>query len=219
MSLTSSSIGRKVAMALSGIFLVLFLTQHFSINMLSVFSESLFNQVSHFMGNNPIVQFILQPILIFGVLFHFVMGFILEFQNSKSRLVKYSSYKGNSNASWMSRNMIYSGIVILSFLGLHFYDFWLPEMNYKYVEVLPLDPNRYFEELVHKFENPIRVTLYVFSFIFLSLHLLHGFASSFQSVGVNNRYSKAIKSFATAFSIIVPIGFVFIALFHHLKAV
>ena len=219
MSLTSSSIGRKVAMALSGIFLVLFLTQHFSINMLSVFSESLFNQVSHFMGNNPIVQFILQPILIFGVLFHFVMGFILEFQNSKSRLVKYSSYKGNSNASWMSRNMIYSGIVILSFLGLHFYDFWLPEMNYKYVEVLPLDPNRYFEELVHKFENPIRVTLYVFSFIFLSLHLLHGFASSFQSVGVNNRYSKAIKSFATAFSIIVPIGFVFIALFHHLITV
>ena len=74
MSLTSSSIGRKVAMALSGIFLVLFLTQHFSINMLSVFSESLFNQVSHFMGNNPIVQFILQPILIFGVLFNFVMG-------------------------------------------------------------------------------------------------------------------------------------------------
>ena len=219
MSLNSSSIGRKVAMALSGIFLVLFLTQHFSINMLSVFSESLFNQVSHFMGNNPIVQFILQPILIFGVLFHFVMGFILEFQNSKSRLVKYSSYKGNSNASWMSRNMIYSGIVILSFLGLHFYDFWLPEMNYKYVEVLPLDPNRYFEELVHKFENPIRVTLYVFSFIFLSLHLLHGFASSFQSVGVNNRYSKAIKSFATAFSIIVPIGFVFIALFHHLITV
>ena len=115
--------------------------------------------------------------------------------------------------------MIYSGIVILSFLGLHFYDFWLPEMNYKYVEVLPLDPNRYFEELVHKFENPIRVTLYVFSFIFLSLHLLHGFASSFQSVGVNNKYSKAIKSFATAFSIIVPIGFVFIALFHHLITV
>ena len=217
MSLNSSSIGRKVAMALSGIFLVLFLTQHFSINMLSVFSESLFNQVSHFMGNNPIVQFILQPILIFGVLFHFVMGFILEFQNSKSRLVKYSSYKGNSNASWMSRNMIYSGIVILSFLGLHFYDFWLPEMNYKYVQVLPLDPNRYFEELVHKFENPIRVTLYVLSFIFLSLHLLHGFASSFQTAGINNKYSKTIKKITTGFSIIVPLGFVFIALFHYLK--
>ena len=70
---------------------MLFLTQHFSINILSVFSENLFNEVSHFMGNNPIVQFILQPILIFGVLFHFIMGFVLELQNSKSRSVKYSS--------------------------------------------------------------------------------------------------------------------------------
>ena len=218
MSLTASSIGRKVAMALSGIFLVLFLTQHFSINLLSVFSESLFNQVSHFMGNNPIVQFILQPILIFGVLFHFVMGFILEFQNSKSRLVKYSSYKGNSNASWMSRNMIYSGIVILSFLGLHFYDFWIPEINYKYVEVLPLNQERYYQELVHKFESPIRTTIYSVSFVFLALHLYHGFSSSFQSVGFNNKYSSALKLFANGFSIIIPLGFIFIAIFHHLKA-
>ena len=218
MTLTASSIGRKVAMALSGIFLVLFLTQHFSINILSVFSENLFNEVSHFMGNNPIVQFILQPILIFGVLFHFIMGFVLELQNSKSRSVKYSSYKGSANASWMSRNMIYSGVVILSFLGLHFYDFWVPEMNYKYVEVLPLDPNRYFEELVHKFHSPIRVGIYALSFVFLSLHLMHGFASSFQSMGINNKYSKTIKSFTTLFSIIVPLGFIFIALFHHLNA-
>ena len=113
--------------------------------------------------------------------------------------------------------MILSGIVILSFLALHFYDFWVPEMNYKYVEVLPLDADRYYGELVHKFENPIRVSIYVLSFIFLSLHLLHGFASSFQSVGVNNKYSNTIKKIATGFSIIVPVGFVFIALFHHLK--
>ena len=218
MTLTASSIGRKVAMALSGIFLVLFLTQHFSINILSVFSENLFNEVSHFMGNNPIVQFILQPILIFGVLFHFIMGFVLELQNSKSRSVKYSSYKGSANASWMSRNMIYSGVVILSFLGLHFYDFWVPEMNYKYIEVLPLDPNRYFEELVHKFHSPFRVAIYALSFVFLSLHLMHGFASSFQSMGINNKFSKTIKSFTTLFSIIVPLGFIFIALFHHLNA-
>jgi succinate dehydrogenase / fumarate reductase cytochrome b subunit len=204
-------------MALSGLFLVLFLTQHFSINLLSIFSESIFNEVSHFMGNNPIVQFILQPILILGVLFHFSMGFILELQNSGSRSVKYSSYKGSANASWMSRNMIYSGIVILSFLGLHFYDFWVPEMNYKYIEVLPLNPDRYFEELVHKFESPVRVGIYVLSFVFLALHLLHGFASSFQSVGVNNKYSKTIKYFTIAFSVVIPSGFIFIALFHHLN--
>ena len=218
MTAAASSIGKKVAMALSGLFLVLFLAQHFSINLLSVFSESTFNQVSHFMGNNPLVQFILQPILIFGVLFHFSMGFILELQNSRSRSVKYASYKGSANASWMSRNMIYSGIVILSFLGLHFYDFWVPEMNYKYVEVLPLNSDRYFEELVHKFQNPARVGIYVLSFVFLALHLLHGFASSFQSVGVNNKYSKTIKSFTIAFSIVIPLGFIFIALFHHLTA-
>jgi succinate dehydrogenase / fumarate reductase cytochrome b subunit len=204
-------------MALSGLFLVLFLTQHFSINLLSIFSESSFNEVSHFMGNNPIVQFILQPILILGVLFHFSMGFILELQNSGSRSVKYASYKGSANASWMSRNMIYSGIVILSFLGLHFYDFWVPEMNYKYIEVLPLNPDRYFEELVHKFESPVRVGIYVLSFVFLALHLLHGFASSFQSVGVNNKYSKTIKYFTIAFSVVIPSGFIFIALFHHLN--
>ena len=218
MTVAASSIGKKVAMALSGLFLVLFLAQHFSINLLSVYSESTFNQVSHFMGNNPLVQFILQPILIFGVLFHFSMGFILELQNSRSRSVKYASYKGSANASWMSRNMIYSGIVILSFLGLHFYDFWVPEMNYKYIEVKPLNSDRYFEELVHKFQNPARVGIYVLSFVFLALHLLHGFASSFQSVGVNNKYSKTIKSFTIAFSIIIPLGFIFIALFHHLTA-
>jgi succinate dehydrogenase / fumarate reductase cytochrome b subunit len=217
MTVAASSIGKKVAMALSGLFLVLFLTQHFSINLLSIFSESSFNEVSHFMGNNPIVQFILQPILILGVLFHFSMGFILELQNSGSRSVKYSSYKGSANASWMSRNMIYSGIVILSFLGLHFYDFWVPEMNYKYIEVLPLNPDRYFEELVHKFESPVRVGIYVLSFVFLALHLLHGFASSFQSVGVNNKYSKTIKYFTIAFSVVIPSGFIFIALFHHLN--
>ena len=201
MSLINSSIGRKVAMALSGIFLVVFLTQHFTINLLSIFSESLFNQVSHFMGNNPIVQFLLQPILILGVLFHFTMGFVLEIQNSKSRSMKYVSYKGSTNASWMSRNMILSGIVILSFLGLHFYDFWIPEMNYKYVEVLPLNSERYFDEMVHKFNSPIRVSIYALSFIFLGLHLYHGFASSFQSVGINNKYSNVIKIIASGFSV------------------
>jgi len=205
-------------MALSGLFLVVFLTQHFTINLTSVFSENIFNKISHFMGNNFVVQFILQPILIFGVVFHFIMGFILEYINRKSRDTSYVSFKGSSNSNWMSRNMIYSGIVILSFLGLHFYDFWIPEINYKYVEVLPLDQERYYQELVHKFESPIRTTIYSVSFVFLALHLYHGFSSSFQSVGFNNKYSSALKLFANGFSIIIPLGFIFIAIFHHLKA-
>ena len=175
MSLTSSTIGRKVAMALSGVFLVVFLTQHFTINFISVFSAKTFNEISHFMGNNPLVQFVLQPILIFGVVFHFTMGFVLEIQNRKSRAIQYVEYKGSANASWVSRNMIWSGAVVLSFLGLHFYDFWFPEMNYKYIEVLPLEPARYYEEMTHKFHDFFRVGLYIISFVFL----VHGFQFRF----------------------------------------
>jgi succinate dehydrogenase / fumarate reductase cytochrome b subunit len=159
-----SSIIRKVAMALSGLFLIIFLTQHFIINITSVVSEETFNMLSHFMGNNFIVQFIAQPILIVGVLFHFIMGFYLEWQNRSARSVKYVVYKGSANSTWISRNMIVSGAVVLSFLVLHFYDFWIPEMKYKYYDFLVENPNRYHEELVHKFNDPIKVVLYCISF-------------------------------------------------------
>ena len=209
-----SSIGRKIAMALSGIFLIVFLTQHFLINITSVFSEDIFNMLSHFMGNNPLVQFILQPVLIAGVLFHFVMGFVLEWQNRKARPVTYAMYKGSKNSMFVSRNMIISGIVILSFLVLHFYDFWVPEMDYKYIKSLPEDPNRYYEELIHKFENPVRVGLYCLSFIFLALHLVHGLSSSTQSLGTNNKYATTIEKISYAFCIGIPLGCCFIALYH-----
>ncbi len=209
-----SSIGRKIAMALSGIFLIVFLTQHFLINITSVFSEDIFNMLSHFMGNNALVQFVLQPVLIAGVLFHFVMGFVLEWQNRKARPVTYAMYKGSKNSMFVSRNMIISGIVILSFLVLHFYDFWVPEMDYKYIKSLPEDPNRYYEELIHKFENPVRVGLYCLSFIFLALHLVHGLSSSTQSLGTNNKYATTIEKISYAFGIGIPLGFCFIALYH-----
>ena len=212
----SSTILRKVAMALSGLFLMFFLLQHFAINITSVFSETVFNQFSHFMGTNALVQFVLQPILIFGVIFHFVMGFVLDFRNRRARGTRYAMYKGNTNASWVSRNMIISGGTILAFLVLHFYDFWIPEMKYKYIEVLPENPDRYYEELVHKFENLTRVALYVISFLFLALHLSHGFSSAFQSIGINNKYTTVIKSISKVYAIGIPLGFAFIAIFHHL---
>lgn len=213
----SSTILRKVAMALSGIFLMVFLLQHFVINITSVFSADIFNQFSHFMGTNPLVQFILQPVLIFGVVFHFVMGFVLDIQNKRARGTRYAVYKGSANASWVSRNMLISGATVLAFLALHFYDFWVPEMNYKYIEVLPEDPTRYHEELVHKFEDLTRVVLYVISFFFLALHLSHGFASAFQSMGFNNKYTPAVKSFGKLYAFGIPAGYAFIALFHFLN--
>ena len=106
-------------------------------------------------------------------------------------------------------------MVILAFIVLHFIDFWFPEINYKYIEVLPEDPNRYFEELQHKFVSPVRVGAYVIAFIRLALHLLHGFQSAFQSLGMNNKYTKWVKNLGNAYAIIIPLGFIFIALFHH----
>jgi len=219
-----SSIARKVAMALSGLFLVVFLAQHFTINITSVISPETFNEWSHFMGTNVLVQAVLQPILIFGVIFHFVMGFILDYQNRSARGgVKYAMYKGSANASWFSRNMIISGVVILLFLGLHMYDFWVHEMQVKYIQGDMSGLNaagelRYHEETVAKFAgDPLRTGLYVLAFVFLIFHLLHGFSSSFQSVGFNNKYSKALKVFTKAFAIVIPLGFAFIAIFHYVS--
>lgn len=210
----SSSIARKVAMALSALFLIIFLLIHVTVNITSLFSENVFNELSHFMGTNFLVQFLMQPILIFGVVFHFVMGFVLELKNKKSRGVKYVKYNGAANASWMSRNMAISGGVILAFIVLHFIDFWFPEMNYKYIEVLPEDPSRYFVELQHKFTDPLRVGAYVIAFILLALHLLHGFQSAFQSLGLN-RYAKCVKTLGNIYAIVIPLGFIIIALFHY----
>ena len=220
----NSSIGRKFAMALSALFLMFFILQHFAINILSVFNPDTFNEVSHFMGVNPLVQYVLQPVLIIGVIFHFVMGFVLEIKNKKARNVSYAKNNGAANSSWMSRNMIWSGGFILVFLIIHFIDFWFPEINTKYIlgdmsgRVNPDDVTsgfRYYEELVHKFVPAWRVALYCLGFVFLSLHLLHGFSSAFQSVGANNKYTKGLKGFGKFYAIVIPIGFIFIALYHH----
>lgn len=216
--LFNSSIGRKFAMALSAFFLLIFLLQHFLINILSVFSEDLFNSVSHFMGTNPFIQFAMQPILIAGIVLHFVLGFILELQNKKARPIAYAKSNPSQNSTWMSRNMIWSGLVILAFLGLHFYDFWLPEITHKYVNALPADETRYFGELAEKFHNPARVGLYVVAFVLLMMHLLHGFQSAFQSMGANHRkYNGLIKGFGKVYAIVIPLGFIFIAVYHFLN--
>ncbi|WP_299005170.1 succinate dehydrogenase cytochrome b subunit [uncultured Tenacibaculum sp.] len=223
--LLKSSIGRKFAMALSAFFLMFFLLQHFAINITSIFPDNgaTFNKLSHFMGTNGLVQYVMQPILIFGVVFHFVMGFILEMKNNSARKVSYAKNNGAANSTWMSRNMIYSGAAILAFIVLHFIDFWFPEINTKFIQGDMsglIDPNnaesglRYFEELQHKFVNPLRVGAYVIAFIFLALHLLHGFSSAFQSVGANNKYTRGLKTFGKIYAIGIPAGFIIIALFH-----
>lgn len=114
--LLKSSIGRKFAMAISAFFLMFFLLQHFVINLTSIFPDHgvTFNNLSHFMGTNPLVQYLMQPILIFGVVFHFVMGFVLEIKNRNAQKISYAKNNGAANSTWMSRNMIWSGLAILA---------------------------------------------------------------------------------------------------------
>jgi succinate dehydrogenase / fumarate reductase cytochrome b subunit len=215
--LTSSTIGRKYAMALSAMFLLLFLIMHLSVNLISVFSPSAFNSASEFMGYNPLIQFLMQPILGFAVIFHFVMGFVLELKNRSARPVKYAMNNGSANSTWMSRNMIISGLVVLVFLGLHMYDFWWHEINFKYVEANTPDNERFWHELHAKFADAWRVIFYIIAFVLLGLHLAHGFQSSFQSVGARHpKYTPVIKALGTWYSILIPAGFIIIALYHFL---
>ncbi len=211
----SSSVARKFAMALSALFLVFFLLMHVTINALSLFSEDAFNAASHFMGTNPLIQFVMQPVLIAGIMYHIVMGIVLELKNKSARSVKYVVNKGSANSTWMSRNMIYTGMAIFLFLLLHFKHFWLEEIEYKYIKHLPSNPNRYYEELVHTFQSPITVAIYVIAFVFLALHLLHGFQSAFQSLGADSKRAKCAKTLGKVYAIAIPFIFIVIALFHH----
>ena len=89
-------------------------------------------------------------------------------------------------------------------------------MNYKYIQVNEPNPTRYYEELVHKFADIWRVAVYVFTFVFLSLHLLHGFQSAFQSMGWRHpKYTPIIEKVGKIYAVAIPAGFIFIALFHH----
>ena len=214
--LTSSTIGRKYAMALSAMFLLIFLVMHLSVNLLSVFGETAYNNASQFMGYNPLIQFVMQPVLMFAVIFHFVMGFVLEIKNQRARPIGYDKNNGSANSTWSSRNMIISGAVILAFIFLHMYDFWLHEMNYKYVDGLPIEETRFWEDLHGKFADLWRVVLYVISFGLLGLHLAHGFQSSFQSIGARHaKYTPFIRAIGNWYSILIPLGFIFIAIFHY----
>ena len=198
---SNTSVGKKYLMALSGFFLLFFLLQHFIINFLSVISADAFNEASHFMGTNPLVQYLLQPVLLFGVIFHLAMGMRLELQNKSARPVKYAMNKPATNSNWMSRNMIFTGIMIFLFLGLHFYDFWIPEIKDKFIDGIWDNPTKYYDHLTHKFVDPIRVGIYVLAFVFLSLHLLHGFQSAFQSVGFNHgKYTPIIKKLGNIYA-------------------
>ena len=114
----------------------------------------------------------------------------------------------------MSRNMIISGAVYLGIFRIHFYDFWIHEMNYKlsrrFTQLMKV---RYLQE--PKVCKPNKSSIYVISFVLLGLHLSHGFQSSFQSIGARHpKYLKCVNTLGTWYSILIPLGFIIVAVFH-----
>ena len=112
--------------------------------------------------------------------------------------------------------MIITGLVILAFLALHFYDFWIPEMEYKYINSEISNPSKYFHELKEKFYGETyRTIIYCLSFILLGLHLKHGLASSLQSVGISSSKKNNLIMAANIYSISISSGFIAVAVFHY----
>jgi len=204
--LFSSSLGRKLLMALTGLFLISFLVIHCTINAMIFYNDSgeTFSYWGHFMGTNPIIR-TLEIGLVAGFLIHIFQGLSLWRANHAARPVKYSVSKGPANSTWYSRSMGMLGTLLLLFLILHTSHFWIPNRAHQFTqgEELPL-----YKMMFDVFSNPWIVFFYVIGCVSLFWHLLHGFASAFQSMGLNHlKYNGIILFVGTAFSIIVPFIF------------
>jgi len=177
--------------------------------------EVLFNQASHFMGTNPVIQ-VMQFVLAAGFIYHIILGIILTLKNRKARgTERYAVNQFSANTPFNSRTMIYTGVLILIFLILHIWNYLIP-IKSGYVEEQLAGGD--YELVTTFFTNPVYTLVYVIAFIVLGIHLSHGFASAFQSVGFNHRiYSPVIKKVGVAYFIIVAVGFAAIAIWCCLK--
>jgi succinate dehydrogenase / fumarate reductase cytochrome b subunit len=208
-----SSIVRKFIMALSGLFLIIFLITHLVINSLTLASsKDLFNEAAHFMATNPII-YAMQYVLALGFIIHIGMGIKLTIQNKRARSQEYVYNKMSKNTDLSSRSMIVSGALVIVFLALHLRDYFY---QMKFVG-LPEGTTDY-DLVVNLFTNPYYTAVYVIAFIFLGIHLNHGFKSAFQSMGANHKkYNPLIKIVSTAYSIVIALGFSTIAIFHFIN--
>ena len=201
-----TSIGKKFFMGITGLFLISFLIIHASINAMIWYNDggATFSHWGHFMGTNPIIR-TLEIGLVIGFLVHIVDGLLLWKANHEARPVKYKYNKPSANSKWYSRSMGILGTLILLFLIMHTAHFWIPNRanQFAHGEELPL-----YSMMLEIFQNPLIVVLYVAGCFSLFWHLLHGFKSAFQSLGLNHaKYNKAIEVTGIAFSVIVPLIF------------
>ncbi|TKC07627.1 succinate dehydrogenase cytochrome b subunit [Pedobacter frigoris] len=205
----SSSIGKKLIMGITGLFLISFLVVHCFLNSLIFVNDGglTFNTGAHFMATNWLIR-AMEVVLFAGLLAHIIQGFRLVFQNQSARPVKYAVTNGSANSKWYSRSMGLLGTLLLIFLIVHISKFWVIS---RFTGIPTVDANGHddmFVIMVETFKNPFIVALYVFSMFSLAYHLLHGFSSAFQTLGWNHKkYTPLIKALGVWYSIIISLIF------------
>lgn len=218
--LFTSSIGKKIVMGVTGLFLVSFLVVHMGVNA-CIFKDifdptddgDMFNRAADFMGKTVVIR-IMEIVLFAGFFVHIIQGFALEYENSSKRKLGYQVKLGNRGSKWYSRSMGLLGTILLIFLILHWTHFWIPSRftHAGLEQPIPLSNGRISHDMFHlmkvTFSEWWVVIFYVAACISLAWHLLHGFQSAFRTLGLHNgRYMKLVNAFGVGFSIIVPLIF------------
>jgi succinate dehydrogenase / fumarate reductase cytochrome b subunit len=209
----SSSLGRKLIMALTGLFLCSFLVVHLigNLQLLAGDASVRFNEYAKFMTTFPLVKFLSYG-LYAGFLIHIIDGVMLVMKNREARPVAYKVMKGEANSTWASRNMGLLGTIIFVFLVIHLKSFWY-EMHFGAIGVDTYGNKDLYTVVDAAFSQLWYVILYVVAQIALAYHLLHGFQSAFQTFGLNHaKYTPTIKTIGFVFSILVPAGYAAIPL-------
>jgi len=202
-----SSISKKLVMALAGLFLLTFLPLHLIINLMLLKSDpDPFNKAAQFMASFPLIK-ILEVVLIGAILIHISWGIYLQIQNWIARPVGYVSAI-KSETSFFSRFMIWTGATILTFLVLHFFNFFFIKLG-----IVKGNPEDFYSVAHSLFKIPAYDFIYLGCFALLGFHLFHAFYSAFQTLGLNHRvWSPVIKVIALIYAIIIPTGFAFISI-------
>ena len=217
----TASIGRKFVMSLSGMFLMAFIAVHLGLNLLLIFDDSgdLFNEGAHFMATNPLIK-IMEPILGLGFVIHIIWSFLVEYENWKARPVKYAKKNMSGASSWASRNMLILGALVLVFLVIHIIDFFVkmkftghPLLEETMVNGVHME-NAYALVSGAFINSTLLSVLYIVGGILPGLHLSHGFWSSFQTLGLNNKFwLKRWQVIAKIYAWVVAVGFSVIPLY------
>ena len=212
-----TSIGKKIVMGITGLFLTTFLIIHVSINACIYFNDGgkTFNAAADFMSHNPVIR-ILEIGLLAGLLIHMIQALRLTMENKKARPIAYAKIDGSANSKWYSRSMGILGSLLLIFFVVHFANFWFPTK----VAVFTHQEHNSFESMKVVFDQWYFVAIYLVGVGALCYHLLHGIQSAFQTLGINHKnYTPAIKSFGVWFSIIVSLLFASMPIAMHLHII